>query len=137
MRELKFRAWDKETRTMYYDVICRSATWNAILSHGGIGMQYTGRKDKNKKDIYEGDIVRLFDAQSGIRLTKNGSEPLPTYVDIVAVWSEPDCGWRAKYLNRGNLFCMGSRIVWAGMIKEVIGNIYEDPELLNEEENNE
>jgi len=53
MREIKFRAWDKDLHKMYNK-------WTVIpdddRSH--ILMQYTGLKDKNGKEIYEGDIVK-------------------------------------------------------------------------------
>ena len=57
MREIKFRAWDKENKTMY--------DWNTIRDYpidytfGSdiiIPMQYTGLNDKNGQELYEGDI---------------------------------------------------------------------------------
>ncbi len=61
--------------------------------------QYTGRKDKNCKEIYEGDVV------SGI----GANEMIKKQVDMHTF-----CGW--PYIN-ANRF-------------EIIGNIYENPELL-------
>ncbi|WP_096436577.1 YopX family protein [Alteribacter populi] len=67
MREIKFRGWDEVGKKMYY---------NMKSLHGTL-MQYTGLKDINEKDIYEGDIVRYVNdshvKRTGIVVFKNAS----------------------------------------------------------------
>ena len=118
MREIKLRAWDK------VDSKIRKVTgWN--ISATGIRstysmlsgkvrnatnveiMQYTGLKDKNDTEIYEGDIISTwYDQNEVIEWGVGGWLPFINTIEWPDYW----------YDNKPNV--------------EVIGNIYENPELL-------
>lgn len=134
MREIKFRAWDGEkmhewnstdhgatdqiTGTPYPKLFYLPMSWLAGDSNDWKWMQYTGTKDKNRKEIYEGDILENKTEESIISIR----------------WDETGGGWRFDEHNtfmddgvgRGDWdFTMG-----IARNCEIIGNIYENPELI-------
>lgn len=131
MRQIKFRAWDKEFEggTMTYSDE-RLHLEDFFCYHEGQDlMQFTGLLDKNGKEIYEGDIVTA---------EHYGKEVKHIYE---VAWSEGCCSFNFYCQtdeNCGNNgapvsdFAMGcgEGDIDAETIK-VIGNIYENPELLN------
>jgi uncharacterized phage protein (TIGR01671 family) len=121
MKEIKFRAWHPELQQMFFDCHVSSESWrNNNMHFGGTHqtlMQYTGLKDKNGKEIYEGDVV-------------NGTEDYPNYEDKfnkneVVSWDDSLAGFYP--------FCAYDRdcgTYWQTGRCKIVGNIYENPELV-------
>lgn len=109
-REIKFRVWNGE-EMVSPDYIDRdgSAHWheNSIPQSSKELMQFTGLKDKNGREIYEGDIIKL------IQYTYYFTHTAIFEVTIPKIYLIDDI----KHKN--------SEV-------KVIGNIYENPELLEE-----
>ena len=120
MRELKFRAWSKSEKKMIYNIqnefeerieLGMDCFSDYLKNDDFIVEQYTGLKDKNGKMIYEGDIVKMPDW---------AVEPKYKKVSFVKL----SCGFE-PFVN-GCFECVSPDSEEV----EVIGNIHENPELL-------
>jgi uncharacterized phage protein (TIGR01671 family) len=112
-REIKFRVWDKEEGMIYINsstdthVLGGEYAYEIISSGEYPTMQYTGLKDKNGVEVYEGDVVKV-----------NGEYMEVYFKDGYFGW-----GWEHEGVYSFDPF--GVEEI------EVIGNIYENPELVN------
>lgn len=117
-REIKFRAWDGNKVVDFGDLMCKQGHFNAFINTLAERtaankpndnkyklMQYTGLKDKNGIEIYEGDIVKW---RYGEKL----------FVSLVE-WIDDEAMFKPNDMTKTPLV-------------EVIGNIYQNKELLND-----
>lgn len=126
MREIKFRAWNEVEKKMIYDGgDDTQATWilhNCDYKPFGIWelMQYTGLNDKNGKEIYEGDVIEMY---SDACLYSVGG----VIEKRVVSWDKTRNGW--NFLESRNYKCQIHSDEELSDTLEIIGNIYENPEL--------
>ena len=114
-REIKFRAWTgKETKEDFGYIRVSDGVaidWSEDHYEEWVVMQFTGLKDKNGKEIYEGDIA------------KEPDEDMATIVYIRDTFMADYKLIPIHYARKLNI-----SHVWEDL--EVIGNIYENPELI-------
>ncbi len=123
MRKIKFRAWDKENEKMMKVSSLHLENKEISVKENGTFhlfrmqdlMQYTGVKDKNGKEIYENDLISC-------NKHKN-----------IVVFFEGGC-FKVKYLRNSTttITCALNSFLEKYKCK-ISGNIYEHPELLEEQ----
>jgi uncharacterized phage protein (TIGR01671 family) len=139
MREIKFRAWDLHRKEFlsggqaiiaiqpgrnpknifYLDILKIPDGWKDRFDL----QQFTGLKDKNGKEIYEGDILRW-------KCSKSGSSKVKDYI-VTIEWGLH--GYQILILDDGRWHT--NKSYWNDTDRELIGNIHENPELMEENTN--
>ncbi|MED0671740.1 YopX family protein [Aneurinibacillus aneurinilyticus] len=124
MREIKFRAWDKNLERLYNPDYVQEYFHEIVSDNKRFTLlQYTGLKDKNGKDIFEGDIVVAWsEGRSEKFEVRWRQESAPKWI-LYPAWQSQKF-WNLHGTKREDGY-------YYDMV-EVIGNIYEHPELLDE-----
>lgn len=128
MRKIKFRAWDIKSKK--YRGLGNVQDLFTIRSDGHVNEdyileQFTGLKDRNGNEIYDGSVVKYKSS------TKYGSDnERLSYVGEIQYWvGQMGIGFRYKSGNHTMMLKTGH-----GFNMEIIGNIHENPELLNQKQ---
>lgn len=121
----KFRAWTEEGKVMYYDVYpfkddtlllsYDEISFDEVPASDFILMQSTGLFDMYDKEIFEGDVLKMSDGE----LAK-------------VVWNKYLGCWEVKFLSEIVDLSEVADVKSNRSDCEVVGNIYENPELLGD-----
>ena len=126
----KLRAWDKQDKRMSYgEVEYFDDSINYRFDHFCTGadedvefMQSTGLKDKNGVEIYEGDVINC---RNSFRNPMTGSGSISINRDFKIIFENGEFKAKGFDIRLKNILSYS----------EVIGNIYENPELLEDTKN--
>jgi len=138
MREIKFRAWDGKNKEMTYldnlwicyeySSLCFGYEDSGICEWGKKDvedyeiMQYTGLKDKNGKEIYEGDIIQF---------KANYTSKPCGYINGIIQWNDNGARFEFKAFNISEPYDLVEESDEGSYMWTVLGNIHENPKLAN------
>ena len=128
MREIKFRAWNTETKEYVYQNSSQPENFPIFLEgwkpkYTWVIEQFTGLFDKNGKEIYENDWVEWDERDEDGQYKDSG----------IVVWDNKANGWKIEYIfNRGGKNKYPPELWFFEDLPplEVIGNKHDNPELL-------
>lgn len=120
----KFRAWDRIKKRMFLvleidyenELVSDETYWNTIPFDDVKLMQFTGLKDENGKEIFEGDVLQTHDGE----LSK-------------VVWNKYLGCWEVEFLSEIVDLSEVADVKSNRSDCEILGNIYENPEFLEGE----
>jgi uncharacterized phage protein (TIGR01671 family) len=133
MREIKFRVWEENIKQMFYNVGIVNDELYLMLDGVGFDvvgdyrefklMQFTGLKDKNGKEIYEGDIIHSLS---------------PFFTGEGTIHDYDDDYYEVVWMEEEARFCLKKKNGLYAYVDELIeptvkGNIFENPEILEEQ----
>ncbi len=126
MRPIKFRAWSRQEKEMVYAEPCEfdKSIWSRTDDKIPL-MQFTGLHDKTGKEIWEGDVVDDGDGAAIV-------EWLPGHCSFVLkpLWENPEHSY--YWFNKGTFSPKDANRTKLTET-EVLGNIYEHPQLLSDQ----
>ena len=120
MREIKFRIWDKESDSFiepWWHEITLNELFDSGTGCGYVFQMYTGLKDKNEVEIYEGDIIDNHEEYHNKKVVNY--DPHSCFYCLIDLDEYPDTLYNGEMFNQA-----GEGSNFSGRI-EVIGNIFE------------
>ena len=141
MRDILFRVWDKEEGVMNYepfeygnDADIHGSSSQILLNNFFkkdwlIFMQYTNLKDRGGKKIYEGDIIKMYDLGWVGKVIYKTDIQFSDNTNLTGWW------FQCKEAKDGSFPLRTDSNYYVGNVLKVVGNMWENPELLKEDLN--
>lgn len=138
MRQIKFRYWIPRSKEMRYDFelgdgddgYITTDDQGLVYSGDVVWMQYTGLKDVSGREIYEGDILSFYDGEEILEV--QWREDFASFGGVITLVLDdygPDN--KITYYSPENCVHRGMDVLSDDNV-EIIGNIFESPDLLKQ-----